>query len=211
MANDVVYGWDGKNRVPLNQLVLATDIQGIKPQNKTDYMPVRIVDANGDPINTGGGGTSEPLMEFTTIVNALALRTGALATVDLPDLSKYKAYEIYVLSTLDVDVKIAPWRTSYLPLSDGTVGRWACTTATDKLNYAFVVPARDTGNIGSGAHWLSEHTPVSVDAGTVQAKPRSGLFTRININGLGMLKLDYQAKGSPTAGNLTIRIIGYTR
>jgi hypothetical protein len=189
-------------KLAASDIAIPVDIQGAKMINAGESLPVTIVGGSVGAVDTA-------VMDFQTIVNKVQIRDGGVKLVDFPDLSKYVRYEIYVLSTLDKAVKIAPWQTTHIILDDGTIGRWAITAdATNKLNYAYIIPVKDP--LGNGVFFLSEMTPKSVDGGTIAAKKPSGsLFTRINTSGAGSLKINYQSDGSPTTGDLTIRIIGY--
>ncbi|CAI6023077.1 hypothetical protein PAECIP112173_00329 [Paenibacillus sp. JJ-100] len=199
-------------KLAASDIAIPIDIQGISLKNDGEFLKVSLVDQAGNPVAIGGGATdSGGVMDFQTIVNKEVIRDGGVKVVNFPDLSKYVRYNIYVLSTLDKAVKIAPWQGTHIILDDGTIGRWAVTAdATNKLNYSYVIPPKDS--IGNGVFWLNEMTPKSIDGGSVLAPKTTGsLFTRVNTSGVGALKINYQTDGSPTTGDLTIRIIGYLK
>ncbi|OPG98446.1 hypothetical protein B2I21_08835 [Chryseobacterium mucoviscidosis] len=187
-----------------SKIALPMDLQGSNMKNPGESVAVTVV---GGSVN--GGGDNGVVTDFQTFVNKVVLRDGGVKAIDMPDLSKYVRYNIYVLNGLDKAVKVAPWQGTHIVLEDGTFGAWEVTSdTTNKLNYSYLIPAKSA--IGNGVFFLSELTPKSNDAGTIAAQKSSGsLFTRVNTTGIGAMKLNYRAEGTPTTGDLTIRIVGY--
>ncbi|WP_339273651.1 hypothetical protein MKY59_21090 [Paenibacillus sp. FSL W8-0426] len=196
-------------KLTASDIAIPVDIQGVNLANPGEKLNVSLVDQDGKPVTIGGSSDNGTAMEFINTVNKVALRDALVKTVDMPDLSKYVRYDLYVLSTLDKPVRIAPWQGTSIVLEDGTIGVWELASdATNKLNYAYAIPAKAAN--GNNVFWLSELMPKSVDGGTILPQKPSGKFNRVNAAGAGGMKITYQTVGgAPTAGDLTIRVIGY--
>ncbi|MNO91466.1 hypothetical protein D3C76_830100 [compost metagenome] len=207
MAEGLKYGWDGENRVPLNQIAQPVDLQFISLGNDTASIPVRLVDAAGNPITIGGGSSELPAVEMTTLVNSDQLRVNTAKTIALPSLLAYKSYVISVYNGTDQDIKVVPWNSAPVALEDGTIGYFA-TAATADNSYSWTIPKLTTGI--TSAFMLNTMEPKSNGAGTAKVKDPAKLFESMyNIDGAYMLA--YRAPTAPTTGSVTIRVFGKRR
>jgi hypothetical protein len=207
VARDVVFGWDGENRIPLNQVMQPVDIQGISMSDSSESLPVRLVDINGNPVDPGGSGASAAAIEITTIVNGDQLRTITEKTIALPSLLKYTRYQIQVFNGSDADIKIAPWNTNVAVLDDGSYGGFGTGTTED--TFAWVVPKKNA--INNGVFYLNDMDPKQNGAtSTKKVKDAAKLFeNRFNTD--GAYTLAYKAVTAPTTNGVTIKVIGWLK